>query len=275
MTNNKFLFISQEIAPYISGTPMADLGRALPVSLAGKQNEVRTFMPKLGAVNERRNQLHEVIRLSGVNIPIDDNDHPLIIKVASMQPSRIQVYFIDNDDYFLKSEADADPAGSNRDDNDERLIFFARGVLETAKKLQWETDIIQCSGWFTALVPMYLKKVYRDGASFKGAKTVYCVAPGNYPSSVDSRFLEKLRADGFKETDLKHFSAMKDDPNIFHKMAINYSDAVVFATPEPDPELLEFANSKKLPVIHIPFGEADMAKYKEFYDSLSKSSSKK
>lgn len=275
MSNNKFLFISQEIAPYITSTQMADLGKALPVSVAGKKNEVRTFMPKLGTVNERRNQLHEVIRLSGINIPIDDADHPLIIKVASMQPSRIQVYFIDNDDYFLKSAEDSDPAGSNRDDNDERAMFFARGALETAKKLRWDTDIIQCTGWFTSLVPIYLKKVYSDGSSFKGSKVIYCIPPQENPSTIDPRFLEKMKLDGFSDRVLKPFQEMKENPAILHKMAIAFADGVVFATPEPDPELKEYAESLSKPVACIPFSEADITKYQEFYDSLSSNSNKK
>ena len=162
--------MSQEIAPYLPKGELSNLGRELPQAMQAAGYEVRTFMPKYGAVNERRNQLHEVIRLSGLNIPISDADHPLILKVASMQPSRIQVYFVDNDDYFLKSDDDSDDVGSNRDDNDERAIFFARGTMETVKKLRWEPDIIHCSGWVTSLVPMYLRRMYADDPSFADAR---------------------------------------------------------------------------------------------------------
>lgn len=254
---------------------MAELGKALPVSVAGKKNEVRTFMPKLGSINERRNQLHEVIRLSGINIPIDDTDHPLIIKVASMQPSRIQVYFIDNDDYFLKNANDSDPSGSNREDNDERAMFFARGALETAKKLRWDTDMIQCTGWFTALIPLYLKKAYSDNTSFKGTKVIYCIPPQDNPSVIDKEFLHKLKLDGFSDRVLKPFAELKEDPKILHKLAIAFSDGVIFSTPEPDEELKHYADSLSKPVAHIPFPDADINKYQEFFESLPSNNTKK
>ena len=141
MDVKKVLLVSQEIDPYLTGTAMADFSRLMALKLQEKGAEVRCFMPRYGAINERRNQLHEVIRLSGLNISIDDTDHPLIIKVATLQPTRLQVYFIDNDDYFCRHtqqkslETDDDP-----ETNDERAIFFVRGVIETVKKLRWNPD---------------------------------------------------------------------------------------------------------------------------------------
>ncbi len=151
----KILYISQEIFPYLPESELANMGRYLPQAVQELGRETRTFMPKFGAINERRNQLHEVIRLSGMNLIIDDTDHPLIIKVASIQAARMQVYFIDNDDYFHRKNTIADDEEEEYDDNDERTIFFVRGVMETVKKLRWTPDVIHCQGWMTALAPLY------------------------------------------------------------------------------------------------------------------------
>ena len=157
MSKTKILFVTQEMIPYMPETEIAKTCRELPQAIQERGHEIRTFMPKYGSINERRNQLHEVIRLSGMNLIIDDTDHPLIIKVASIQAARMQVYFTDNDDYFQRKVGEVmDEA--NREDNDERSIFYARGVLETVKKLRWEPDIIHCHGWLSSLVPLYVKK---------------------------------------------------------------------------------------------------------------------
>ena len=158
MAKKRVLFISQEIVPYLPESEMANIGRYLPQGIQDKGKEIRTFMPRYGCINERRNQLHEVIRLSGMNLIINDTDHPLIIKVASIQAARMQVYFIDNEDYFQRKHTISDEEGNFFPDNDERSIFFARGVFETVRKLRWAPDLIYCQGWFTALVPLYLKK---------------------------------------------------------------------------------------------------------------------
>ena len=156
----KVLFINQEIAPYVPETGLSEKGRDLPHKIQEAGYEIRTFMPKWGNINERRGQLHEVIRLSGMNLIIDDTDHPLIIKVASIPQTRLQVYFIDNDDYFMKRQMALDENGEEYTDNGERAIFFARGVLETVKKLRWEPDIIHCQGWMGAIVPLFVKQAY-------------------------------------------------------------------------------------------------------------------
>ncbi len=267
--DKKILFVSQEITPYLTTGEASDLGRLLPQGMPAKRYEVRTFMPKFGNVNERRNQLHEVIRLSGLNITINDNDHPLIIKVASMQPSRIQVYFIDSDDYFQKTSDDADDYGSNRDDNDERAIFFARGTMETVKKLRWEPDIVQCSGWITALAPIYLRNMYASDPAFSKAKVVYMVMPGEITGKVDPEILRKLAEDGASEESLRQFEAAAKDTSLLHKMAISASDAVIFHTSEPDPELLEIVKAKGLPYATSDELGSDPAKYIEFYDKIS------
>lgn len=240
MAAHKIIFVSQEITPYLAGTENGRWGRSLPQSIQSHKYEVRTFMPDYGDINERRNQLHEVIRLSGMNIPITDNDHPLVVKVASMQPSRIQVYFIDNDDYFQKDDNDVDPFGSNRSDNDERLIFFTRGTVETARKLRWEPQVMQLSGWMSALMPLYIRRVFADGPAFENAKIVYTVIPSANPvEGINPHFFDLLVEDGVNRDDLTQFAGMPLDRKLLDKMAITYADAVVFHD-EPDPELTEY-----------------------------------
>ena len=170
--SKKVLFINQEITPYVPESEISILGKMLPQAMQERGYEIRTFMPKWGTINERRGQLHEVIRLSGMNLIIDDTDHPLIIKVASIPVSRIQVYFIDNDDYFQKRKMEENEQGEEYADNGERAIFFARGVLETVKKLRWIPDLIVCQGWMSAVVPLYVKTAYHDEPSFANAKVV-------------------------------------------------------------------------------------------------------
>ena len=175
MKQAKVLFISQEITPYLPESEMSMIGRYLPQGIQEKGREIRTFMPKYGSINERRNQLHEVIRLSGMNLIIDDTDHPLIIKVASIQSARMQVYFIDNEDYFHRKYVLKDDKDEFFEDNDERAIFFARGVLETVRKLRWSPDIVHCHGWITSLIPLYLKRTFMDDPLYNNSKIIYSV----------------------------------------------------------------------------------------------------
>ena len=268
MAKERILFINQEIAPYIAANPVSTLGKFLPISMQEKGFEVRTFMPKFGAVNERRNQLHEVIRLSGINININDNDHPLVIKVASLQPSRIQVYFIDNDDYFQKLASDKDASGTNRADNDERAIFFARGTMETAKKLRWDPKYIHCAGWITSLLPLYIKKLYSDDPSFKTGKVVYSIQPANEMAPIDPKFFNKLKEEGFSARDLKKYQTDTPDINLLHKMAVDFSHGVIINDPEIDPDLLKYIEETGKPVLMAQDMETDAQKYFDFYNSL-------
>jgi len=199
---NKVLFITQEITPYVSESEMSLVGRNLPQAIQEKGREIRTFMPKWGNINERRNQLHEVIRLSGMNLIIDDTDHPLIIKVASIQSARMQVYFIDNDDYFQNRLQVTDENGEEYEDNDARAIFYARGVLETVKKLRWCPDIIHCHGWMTALAPLYIKKVYKDEPSFRDAKVIFSLYEDDFKQPFHADFSNKLLLKGIAKKDI-------------------------------------------------------------------------
>ena len=193
MRKARVLFISSEIHPYLDLTEQSEIARKLPQGIQERGKEIRTFMPRFGNINERRNQLHEVIRLSGMNLIIDDADHPLIIKVASIQAARMQVYFIDNEEYFQRKSTIRDTDETFFDDNDDRTIFFGRGVLETVKKLGWSPDIIHCHGWMTALIPMLIKTSYKDDPMFHNSKVVYSLYNDSFTESFNKDFSKKIR----------------------------------------------------------------------------------
>ena len=203
MKAKKILFITQEMIPFVPESENALFGKNLPKSIQDNGHEIRTFTPKWGIINERRNQLHEVIRLSGMNIIIDDTDHPLIIKVASLPQARMQIYFIDNDDYFMKRMMDKDENGIPYPDNGERAIFYARGVLETVKKLRWTPDVIHCHGWISAIVPIYIKKAYNDEPSYANCKIVYSATEPEFQLDFGEHFLDCIKFKDIELDDLK------------------------------------------------------------------------
>ncbi len=261
MSKKRILYISQEITPYLPESEIANIGRHLPQGIQEKGREIRTFMPKFGCINERRNQLHEVIRLSGMNLIIDDNDHPLIIKVASIQPARMQVYFIDNEDYFQRKAVLKDADDKFFEDNDERAIFFCRGVLETVKKLGWAPDLIHCHGWMTSLIPLYLKTSYKDEPLFENAKVVTSVYNDCFKGSLNSDFASKAIMDGVTEDDLNRFI----DPT--HQnlcaAAASWSDGVIVGSEDASP----LAEDLSVPV--LPFVKEDYVDaYSNFYDEV-------
>ncbi len=268
MENNKILFIAQEIAPYLPSTPISDISRIIPQGVQEKGFEVRTFMPKYGLINERRNQLHEVIRLSGMNIVIDDSDHLLIIKVATLQPSRMQVYFIDNEDYFQHTGSTELETVASSSDNDERVIFYVRGVVETVKKLRWEPSIVHSIGWISALTPLYLRHLYNEDPSFRSSKVVVSLINDKFEGTLDSRFVEKLRLEGFGDEELNELAQGDVDYIALQKLAIRNCDGVAVSAPDANPELIEYARSLGKPVLDYP-GEDQFAKsYIDFYESL-------
>ena len=244
----KILFINQEITPYVPDSVLSLLGRDLPHSIQENGFEIRTFMPKWGNINERRGQLHEVIRLSGMNLIIDETDHPLIIKVATIPSVKVQVYFIDNDDYFSRRQMDKDENGAEYADNGERAIFFARGVLETVKKLRWVPDIIHCQGWMSAVVPFYIKTAYHDEPSFANTKVVTSLFDKSIKSNLDPNFKRCLE---FREATADLLTPYKDvfDFDELSKLAIDYSDGVVEAVTGVNQDLLGYANEKNIPVL--------------------------
>ena len=268
----RILFISQEITPYLAEeNPIRLLNRQLPEYFQAHGYETRTFMPKFGEINERRNQLHEVIRLSGMNLIIEDSDHPLLIKVASIQTARIQIYFIDNDDLFHRRKGVADENGVEYADNDDRVIFYARGAIETVKKLRWTPDIIVCSGWMSALAPLYLKKAFNDEPFFANSKIVLMLDDNEYQKPFSTKFADKLRIDGITNTDVRSIADFPVGYEELLRLAVDYSDAIVFATPKVNQRVANYAETKGKPILPYEAKE-DLndacARQWEFYQTL-------
>ena len=264
---NKVLFITQEITPYVSESEMSLVGRNLPQAIQEKGREIRTFMPKWGNINERRNQLHEVIRLSGMNLIIDDTDHPLIIKVASIQSARMQVYFIDNDDYFQNRLQVVDENGVEYEDNDARAIFYARGVLETVKKLRWCPDVIHCHGWMTALVPLYIKKAYKDEPSFRDAKVVFSLYDNDFKEPFHPDFASKLLLKGISKKDVADLKEPIDYTALC-KLAVDYSDGVIQQSEHVNEEVIAYARQIGKPVLGYQSPEIFADACNDFYDQV-------
>lgn len=270
MSSNKILYICQEVFPYLPENYISSLCRFLPQVMQEQGNEIRIFMPRWGVVNERRNQLHEVIRLSGMNLIINDTDHQLIIKVASIPSARVQVYFIDNEDFFKRKATWSDAEGKFFDDNEERIIFFARGVLETVKKLRWAPSIVHCHDWFTAIAPIYLRRVFQNDPIFKKLKIVISIYDQPFLEPLNSQLRDKLVDEGVKSADV----ATVQEPTYANlmRMAIEHADAVVIASPEDkvDAELLAYINTLDKPVLrHVGQEEGYEQAYAEFYEKLN------
>ena len=266
----KILFVNSEIFPYLPESSIAAVGRYLPQGVQERKREIRSFMPRYGCINERKNQLHEVIRLSGMNIIIDEVDRPLIIKVASISSARIQVYFIDNEDYFRRKQTYADASGAFFADNDERAIFFARGVLETVKKLRWAPDVIHCQGWISHLVPAYLKKSYKDDPIFSSSKIVLSLYDDTPATTFDPAFAEKAAFGGLAAQDL---APLAEPTGInLAKTAVQYADGVILGAAHVEPEIVEHCKSLGLPI--LPFSQQALEdgsyidSYCSFYDEL-------
>lgn len=266
MDKKKVLFISQEIMPYLTETHVSKIGRYLPQGIQERGKEIRTFMPRFGSINERRNQLHEVIRLSGMNLIIDDNDHPLIIKVASIQAARMQIYFIDNEEYFFRKYTTRSKDKKFFEDNDERMIFFARGVLETVKKLGWPPNLVHCHGWMAALVPMYLRTAYKDNPLFSDTKVITSFYADDFPETLSPNLVKKLAFDGIAKEDLTYY----EDPNFVNimKASIKYSDALIVGDEKINGELAEIIKSADKPTLDFHNDEEYLDATSAFYDML-------
>lgn len=270
MKANRILFITQEITPFVPESLIAGIGRNLPQATQDSGREVRIFTPKWGFINIRRHQLHEVIRLSGMNLIIDETDHPLIIRVASLQQaSRMQVYFIDNDDYFQDRQMTCDENGVEYTDNDERTIFFARGVLETVKKLRWCPDVVHCHGWITALVPLYIKSSYKEEPSFRDSKVVFSLYDEefNFKQPLHEGFLQKIL---HKDMTMEMLNSV-GVPTTYEelaKLAIRYSDGVVENGSNIPASLLDYARSLGKPILNEQTPEAYYGACNDFYETV-------
>lgn len=266
MQKARVLFIAQEITPYLEETPMGKICRYLPQGIQERGREIRTFMPRYGLINERRNQLHEVIRLSGMNLIIDDSDHPLIIKVASIQQARMQIYFIDNEDYFQRKFTITDKNGKFYKDNDERAIFFTRGVLETVKKLGWAPDLVHCHGWITSLSPLYIKKAFKDNPLFTESKVITSLYDDDFYDKLNKDFSKKIMLDGISEDDLKHYK----EGNYINmiKAAIDFSDALIIGSEKINGEVEAYLKASGKTFLEYHPEETYVDAYNEFYDKI-------
>ncbi len=263
MNGKKILFVSSELVPYLPENPVSSMSYEAPRMVNSNGGQIRIFMPRYGNINERRHQLHEVIRLSGMNLVINDMDMPLIIKVASIPRERIQVYFIDNEEYFKRKATFADADGNLFPDNDERAIFFAKGVVETVKKLNWSPDIIHVHGWMASMVPLYLREYYADEPLFADSKIITSIYNKGFEGELDGEMINKVAFDGIdKET----VSALaKPDYNNLLKVAVDHSDAIILAAEEVSEEIKDHIANLSKPVLpYVSLQEAEEA-YTNFY----------
>lgn len=265
MNGKKILFVSSELVPYLPENEVSLMSYEAPRMVNSNGGQIRIFMPRYGNINERRHQLHEVIRLSGMNLVINDMDMPLIIKVASIPRERIQVYFIDNEEYFKRKATFTDVDGNLFDDNDQRAIFFAKGVVETVKKLNWSPDIIHVHGWMASLLPLYLKKYYADEPLFADSKIVTSVYGQGFEGELDKGMIKKIAFDGVSEESVSALS--EPNYNNLLKVAVDFSDAVILAAEEISEELQNHISNLQKPVLpFVPLQGFEEA-YANFYNT--------
>ena len=264
MEDKRILYVSSEVVPYLAENEVSLLSYDVPKMINDQGGQIRIFMPRYGNINERRHQLHEVIRLSGMNLVVNDLDMPLIIKVASIPKERIQVYFIDNDEYFKRKATFSDEEGILYPDNDERAIFFAKGVVETVKKLNWVPDIIHVHGWMASLLPIYMKHYYKDEALFSETKIVTSVYSQSFEGILDSEMINKIKFDGVPQDAIQDLE-LPNYENLI-KAAVKHSDAVVIASENVSLSLTKFIESSGKPF--LPFATKD--KFTEAYTNFYK-----
>jgi starch synthase len=264
MKDKRVLVVSSEVVPYLPENELSTTSFETAKMVHGKGGQTRIFMPRYGLINERRHQLHEVIRLSGMNLVVNDMDMPLIIKVASIPKERMQVYFIDNDEYFKRKALFSDEDNNLFNDNDERAIFFAKGVVETVKKLNWAPDIIHVHGWMASLIPLYIKEYYKDDALFVDCKIVTSVYNTGFEGTLNKEFHNKIKFDNINGEKVESISTNPNYTNLL-KIAIDHSDAVIKASDHLPNDLEEFLKTSDKPVLeHVPMEELGNA-YMEFY----------
>jgi starch synthase len=263
MEDKRILYVSSEVVPYLAENEVSLMSYDVPKMINDQGGQIRIFMPRYGNVNERRHQLHEVIRLSGMNLVVNDVDMPLIIKVASIPKERIQVYFIDNDEYFKRKATFTDEEGALFPDNDERAIFFAKGVVETVKKLNWVPDIIHVKGWMAAMLPIYMKHYYKDEALFSDTKIVTSVFTQSFDNSLDPQMGQKVQFDGIPHSAIEEL----DNPTFENimKASINHCDGIVAASENISTSLMNFIINTKKPFLTFPSKENLAEAYTQFY----------
>ncbi len=268
MSKKKVLYITQEIFPFFPEEGIATAVRRLAQGVQEEDKEIRVFMPRFGVVNERRHQLHEVIRLSGMNLIINDSDHPLIIKVASIPKAKMQVYFIDNDEYFKRKSVCANDDGEFFEDNDERAIFFCKGVVETVKKLGWKPDIVHCHGWMAGFMPLYLKKKHDKDPHFEDVKIVYSTYNQCENQKFRDTIIDKLKFDDFSDEDLD----VLKEPTIenLDKLAIKWADGVVYGSETINENLDSYIKESGKPFLEYQNEETIITAHQDFYNNILK-----
>jgi len=263
MKDKRILYVSSEVVPYLAENEVSLMSYDVPKMINDQGGQIRIFMPRYGNINERRHQLHEVIRLSGMNLVVNDLDMPLIIKVASIPKERIQVYFIDNDEYFKRKATFADEDGVMYPDNDERAIFFAKGVVETVKKLNWVPDIIHVHGWLASMLPVYMKHYYKNEALFSETKIVTSVYSESFSETLDLEMINKVKFDGVPHDAIADLEVPNYE-NIL-KTAVLNSDAVIVASDNLSPSLTKFIESSNKPFLPFTPKDGFAEAYTNFY----------
>lgn len=266
MAKTKILFITHEMSPFLELSKISEITRQLPQAMQEKGYEIRILMPRFGNINERRNRLHEVIRLSGMNIVVNNNDNPLIIKVASIPAARMQVYFLDNEEYFHRKQVFKDAQGKYFPDNDERAIFFCKGALETVKKLGWSPDVVHCHGWMSAMIPAYLKTAYKDDPNFKNSKVIYSLYKEEFEGKLSDGFSNKALTGSMTSEAVAPYQ--KADYAGLYQGAIHYSDALVIAEEEVNENLLNIVKKAEIPVIEAQ-NDSDFENYSNLYEQFT------
>jgi len=265
MKDKRILYVSSEVVPYLPETEISSMSFETPRMVNKQGGQIRIFMPRYGNINERRHQLHEVIRLSGINLVINDLDMPLIIKVASIPKERIQVYFIDNEEYFKRKATLTDENGKLFDDNDERAIFFAKGVIETVKKLNWAPDIIHVHGWLASLLPLYLKEYYKDEPLFNESKVVTSLYNQSFDDSLNKEMIDKIKFDNIEESSIKVLQT--PTYNNLMKVAVDYSDALIVGSENIPNELQDYLKNCEKPVLEYQHPDEFAEAYTAFYNT--------
>ncbi len=267
MSKKKVLIVTQEMDPYTELSEIAEMARRLPPYVQENGLEIRVLMPRFGTINERRHKLHEVVRLSGMNIIVDDDDYPLIIKVASLQEARMQVYFLDNEDFFKRKHVFTDDNGNHFDDNADRMVFFCKGVIETVKKFGWPPDLVHCHGWMTSLIPFYLKTAYKNDPLFQQSKVIYSVFNDTLESTFNrDTFLAKAGINNLSAEDLDAY--VDADGVTLHRGAIAFAEGAVQCSLEPSEQIQALLAQSDKPVVHQNGAPGPYVEILELYNSL-------
>lgn len=267
MAKTKILFVTHEMSPFLESSKISEITRQLPQAMQEKGYEIRILMPRFGSINERRNRLHEVIRLSGMNILVDNNDNPLIIKVASIPSARMQVYFLDNEEYFQRKQVFCDETGKHFEDNHERTVFFCKGVMETVKKLGWSPDVVHCHGWMSSLVPAYVKTAYKDDPTFKDTKVIYSLYEENSDIDLGEEFVKIAPTGDMTPADVEPYGAGAYED--LYAGALHYTDAVVNTGDELGEDLLNIVKTQDIPIFDLE-NDGDFENYCNLYDQFSR-----